>query len=348
MFRLKKRTSKTKVEEVTDCFVSEIYERPLIDLGSTGNEQLNGILSPRYDDAVVGKYLQSQFTKSAQVYIDKYQHVEHFTNLISTAFRKIRFCAQGELTVLDIGSGAGNTIFPLLTMCPDARVIASDLSVEMLVSLKEGMQQFTIDQNTEYNCFLLQLNAEQLDFAEESFDLVMGGAILHHMVSPEKTLRGCAKVLKQGGYAIFFEPFEEGSIILRNAYNVILNDSREGTVSPEIKSLFQALIVDYDARMVRDKSLPRWGRLDDKWFFNKRFFTALSDQYGFSECIIYPLHKTERQFELQTEVYLRLGRGKTRDALPEWAWEIIRQYDQCFSEETKKDLLIEGCLILKK
>ena len=345
---LKKKIPKEKFERATDCFATELYNLPLFDLGSAGNEKLKGILSPLYDDSVIGNYLQSQFTKSAQVYIDKYQHLEHFTNLISTAFQKIQLCPQNELTILDIGSGAGNTIFPLLKICPDARVIASDLSVEMLVSLKEGMKRFIADQKRGYNCFLLQLNAEQLDFVDESFTLVMGGAILHHMISPEKTLNGCAKVLKQGGYAIFFEPFEEGNIILRNAYNVILNDSRQGALPPEVRSLFRSLIVDYDARMVRDKPLPRLNNLDDKWFFNKRCFLDLSREYGFSECIIYPLHATERQFELQTEVYLRLGGGKTRDALPNWAWEIIRQYDQCFSEDTKKELLIEGCLILKK
>lgn len=348
MFRLKKKISKEKFERVTDCFAAELYNLPLFDLGSAGNEKLKGILSPIYNDSVINQYIQSQFTEFAQVYIEKYQHIEHFTNLILTAFQKIKLRAQNELTILDIGSGAGNTIFPLLKLCPDSRVIASDLSVEMLVSLKEGMKKFITDQNTDHGCLLLQLNAEQLDFVEESFDLIIGGAILHHMVSPEKTLNGCARILKQGGYAIFFEPFEEGNIILRNAYNTILNDSRQGTLSSEVRSLFQALIVDYDARMVRDKSLPKFRNLDDKWLFNKKYFLDFSKKYGFSECIIYPLHSTERQFALQTETYLRLGRGKTRDALPNWAWEIIRQYDQCFSEDTKKELLIEGCLILKK
>lgn len=348
VFRLNKKISKENLEEVTDCFAAELYKLPLFDLGSAGNEELMSILSPIYDDSVINQYIQSQFAESARVYIEKYQHIEHFTNLVSTAFQRIELCAQNELTILDIGSGAGNTIFPLLELCPHSRVIASDLSVEMLVSLKEGMKEFITDRDADHGCLLLQLNAEQLDFVEESFDLVIGGAILHHMVSPEKTLSGCARILKQGGYAIFFEPFEEGNIILRNVYNTILNDSRQGTLSSEVRTLFHALIVDYDARMVRDKSLPKFRGLDDKWFFNKRYFLDLSEKHGFSECIIYPLHSTERQFELQTEVYLRLGRGKTRDALPDWVWEIVRQYDQCFSEDTKKDLLIEGCLILKK
>ena len=339
---------KKKIKIVTDCIAAEIYKLPLFDLGSNGNDKLLGILSPIHDDTLVKKYVKSQFLKSAQGYFEKYQNIEYFKYLISTAFQRININPEDELIILDVGSGAGNTIFPLLTLCPNSHLIASDLSIEMLAILKKELKKFIIDQNMDRNCFLLQLNAEDLNFVEESFDLIIGGSILHHMISPGKTMSECARVLKKGGYAIFFEPFEEGNMILWCVYNTILNDSRKNTLSKDVIRFLRALIVEYDCRMVRHKSLNQLRRMDDKWFFNKRYFFDLAEEYKFSDCIIYPLHQTEHQFSNQTVSFLRLGKGMERDALPDWSWEIIQQFDQCFSEDAKKELLIEGCLILKK
>lgn len=348
MFNLERKSFKKKLVRTSDCFAAKIFKMPLFDLGKGGDAKLEGILTPIYDNSVINQYVQSQFTESAQVYLGKYENLEHFTRLLSTALRQVNLPAQNEMTILDIGSGGGNTIFPLLTLFPNSRLIASDLSVEMLVSLKKGLDKLISNQGGEERCLLMQLNAEELNFQENSFDLITGGAVLHHMISPEKTIQKCAGILKPGGFAIFFEPFEEGHIILRNIYNTILNDSRINTLIKEVKSLFQDLILDFDVRMVRDKSLPRFHCLDDKWLFNKNFFLELAERYEFSDCTIYPIHETEIQFSNQTKTNLLLGRGKDRSSLPDWAWNIIGQYDRCFTKDTKEELLIEGCVILKK
>jgi len=341
------QSKEERLERVVDGLVAGIYERPLFDLGSKGDSRLSGILSPIYDDSLVKKYVQSQFFESAHVYIGKYQDTEIFRSLILTAFQRIDFNPEGERIILDIGSGAGNTVFPLLTLCPDSHVIASDLSVDMLAFLKLGLEKLIIDQGMDRSCFLLQLNAEDLDFVDGSIDMVVGASVLHHMISPEKSLRKCARILKKGGFAIFFEPFEEGNIITRAAYNAILKDSRQKALSRKTKDFLEAIIRDYDVRMVRDKSSERFSGLDDKWLFNKRYFSVLAEKYGYSDCIIFPLRETEHQFLNHTLTTLRLFGGMERDDLPEWAWEIIQQFDQCFSEQAKEELLIEGCIILK-
>ncbi len=337
-----------RLERVTDCLVSEIYELPLFDLGSKGDHRLSGILSPIYDDTVVKKYVPSQFFESAHVYIERYQDIEIFRSLISKAFQRISFTPQSEQIILDIGSGAGNTVFPLLSLCPEAHIIASDLSVEMLAYLKMGLEKLVMDQGMDRSCFLVQLNAEELDFVEESIDMVVGASVLHHMISPEKTLGRCAEILKKGGFAIFFEPFEEGNIIIRAAYNAILNDSRQTALSKKTTGFLETMMRDYDVRMVRDKSSSRFIGLNDKWLFNKKYFSVRAEEYGYSDCIYFPLRPTEHQFLNHTLTTLRLFGGMERDDLPDWAWEIIQQFDQCFSEQAKEELLIEGCIILKK
>jgi ubiquinone/menaquinone biosynthesis C-methylase UbiE len=328
------------------ALLQRLYSRPVFDLGRTGNQRLSGIFSPIYDQSVVEQYLHTQFLEHAKVYAEKYHAINYFRALISKAFQRTTLPQQGlnNLTILDIGSGAGNSIFPLLKLCPNSLIIASDLSVEMLVLLKDVL----VAQKADQNCSIFQLNAEELDFKPGSIDVVVGAAVLHHLFAPKKTIEGCARVLKPGGYAIFFEPFEAGYSQLQTIYEAILDDPRHETLSEEVKTLLRALINDIIVRKGDDKSPPIYSQIDDKWLFKKDFFQKMIQADHFSECMIYPLHSTEHQFENQTVTFLRLGIGKEPDILPEWAWDIIRQYDLSLTDDVKNELLIEGCIILKK
>jgi SAM-dependent methyltransferase len=49
------------------------------------------------------------------------------------------------------------------------------------------------------------MDAQNLTFPDESFDVVLGGAILHHL-ELNKALMTIRRVLKAGGSAIFIEP----------------------------------------------------------------------------------------------------------------------------------------------
>ncbi|MCX6356750.1 MAG: class I SAM-dependent methyltransferase [Candidatus Aureabacteria bacterium] len=317
----------------------------LIDLGQL-NHNLEGILSPRYDEEHIKRYLTNQFLDEASVYAEKYQNEALWGGYLSRAFERLGMGIdqRRELTILDIGSGAGNTIFPLLSLCPASRIIASDLSVNLLHMLKKTLAERKLLDC----CLLMQLDAEKLIFRDGAFDLVVGGAILHHLFLPENAIAGCARILKKGGCAIFFEPFENGNAILALAYREILSRARSVGISRVTKKLLRALIKDFDIRRGRDKSLPIFSAIDDKWLFTKNYFHELAEQCQFSRCTIFPLHQAPEQFEGQTGVYLRLGAGQSRDALPAWAWKIIRRYDAGFSDDMKGDLLIEGAVIFQK
>lgn len=317
-----------------------------MDLGTTGGEILKEIFSPLYNEASVSRYIHEQFREQAWSYSEKYTATEYFQLLLSDAFTKIgwEINQRSGLAILDIGSGAGNSIFPLLRLCPDSLVIASDLSLELLVLLKRALSE----QRLNHHCVLLQLNAEEPDFARGTFDLVVGAAVLHHLLSPEKAINGCARILKRRGYAIFFEPFENGNAILNLIYRTILQHDHRDTLSLEVQGLLRFLTQAYEVQKGRDKSLPLFQQIDDKWLFTRRYLEEIADKAGFSECILYPLHATDHQFAKQIEVNLRLGIGKGQDALPQWAWEIIQQYDESFSTDLKSELLIEGGVILRK
>lgn len=101
---------------------------------------------------------------------------------------------------------------------------------------------------------LIRMNAEDLDFPDESFDLVIGRAILHHL-DLEKAYAAIARVLKPGGTAIFLEPL---------AHNAAINLYRRMT--PHLRTEDEHPLRMKEVRAARQ----HFGEVD------VRFFTLLS------------------------------------------------------------------------
>src|SRR5580704_10342673 len=126
---------------------------PLVDLGEV-REEWRGILSPQYADDLVKEYVHRQFLQDASTYAERYNDTMHWKRLLAIAQRH---CAVivAQPRILDIGSGAGNSVIPLLELYPGASIVASDLSVPLLQLLKLDLVRLYPDRE----CILMQLNA---------------------------------------------------------------------------------------------------------------------------------------------------------------------------------------------
>jgi SAM-dependent methyltransferase len=201
---------------------------------------------------------------------------------------------------------------------------------------------------------LVCIDATQAEFIEGSVDLVIGAAIVHHLIDPSACVRQACRALNPGGIAVFFEPFENGNAILRLAYGQIL--AREETeagqrLTPEVSNCLRMLIEDFRVRAGTDKTAPIFQRIDDKWHFTRSYFEMLVAELGVSVAIE-PLNKGDTPFLSQTETYLRLALGLTPEdallALPIWAPDILRGFDAAFSLELKRDLPIEASVVFTR
>ncbi|BEV11442.1 methyltransferase domain-containing protein [Asticcacaulis sp. DW145] len=67
------------------------------------------------------------------------------------------------------------------------------------------------------------MDAHKMTFEDESFDLIFGSGIIHHLET-EKAAREIARVLRPGGKAIFWEPLGGNPLI--NAYRFFTPDAR--------------------------------------------------------------------------------------------------------------------------
>jgi ubiquinone/menaquinone biosynthesis C-methylase UbiE len=333
--------------------LEEITSRKIRDLGEVIDTRFSGIYTVISDQEVVDLYLHDEFRLRASDYDEKNADPAYMVRLITGAFKRLEsppfsknpeFCKE-KLTILDIGSGSGSSIVPLLDLCPGSRIIASDLSPEMLLLLKNNLAE----NHSCANLALLQLNAEDLAFWEHSFDIVIGSSVLHHLFSPGITLEQCKKVLKAGGLAIFLEPFEPGHGLLRDIFDEILSDSRSEFISPRIINLLKTHILFFDVQKGTDKSLSCYRHIEDKWVFTEKYFEELAATCGFAKPVIYNINPSTTPLENKVKRLIILLPGRTDDdILPEWAWNKIRASDAGFAEHKRKSLLFEGCIIMQK
>jgi len=100
--------------------------------------------------------------------------------------------------VCEIGCGQGALTYELAQK--GARISASDISAEAVRETRDRNREFIPRQVD-----IQQMNACNLLYADESFDFVVGMAILHH-VDLAKVAKEVSRVLKPNGKAVFVEP----------------------------------------------------------------------------------------------------------------------------------------------
>ncbi len=98
---------------------------------------------------------------------------------------------------LEIGSGTGYFSLNLLQLGVIGTLTATDISPGMLAQLAETAGALGLDVET------VATEAEELPFDDESFDLVFGHAVLHHIPDLEKAFSEFRRVLRPGGVIAF-------------------------------------------------------------------------------------------------------------------------------------------------
>ena len=114
------------------------------------------------------------------------------------------------LHVLDIGCGAGNYDVSLLQRKTPLHITLSDLSQPMLAKAKERVEAINIGGS----CQTIKGDFRTLDIADESFDVIIATATLHHLrddVDWENTFGMLYRKLKKGGSIWIFDLITQDS-----------------------------------------------------------------------------------------------------------------------------------------
>jgi ubiquinone/menaquinone biosynthesis C-methylase UbiE len=109
---------------------------------------------------------------------------------------------------LEIGAGTGYFTLNLMQAGLIQRATATDISPGMLAKLEANAEELGLSVETR------SAEAEDLPFGDESFDLVLGHAVLHHIPDLERGFSEFGRVLRPGGTFVFCgEPSRYGDLI---------------------------------------------------------------------------------------------------------------------------------------
>jgi ubiquinone/menaquinone biosynthesis C-methylase UbiE len=109
---------------------------------------------------------------------------------------------------LEIGAGTGYFTLNLLQAGVVAEATCTDISPGMVATLAGNAQRLGLDVRTS------RADAEALPFADGSFDLVLGHAVLHHLPNLRRAFAEFHRVLRPGGRIVFAgEPSRVGDRI---------------------------------------------------------------------------------------------------------------------------------------
>jgi ubiquinone/menaquinone biosynthesis C-methylase UbiE len=99
---------------------------------------------------------------------------------------------------LEIGSGTGYFSLNLVQLGLIGKLTATDISPGMLTRLATTAEALGLDDVT-----TVVTEAESLPFEDESFDLVLGHAVLHHIPDLDRAFAEFKRVLRPGGRIVF-------------------------------------------------------------------------------------------------------------------------------------------------
>ena len=181
------------------------------------------------------------------------------------AVKKIK---NNPKNVLDIATGTADLAI-ITAKYTNAEIIGLDISDQML---KVGKEKIT-NKNLNSRIKLINGDAENLSFNNETFDAITVGFGVRNFENLEKGLNEIYRVIKEGGYVAILEPSYPEKFPLKQLFNFYFE-----TLTPIIGNLISK---DYKAYSYLSKSV--------KNFPSSNNFTDQLKQIGFSKCNHYSL-----------------------------------------------------------
>ena len=153
--------------------------------------------------------------------------VERFSNLdtgqVSTIDAEItlelitgaaKIIKPRAVNILDIGCGAGNYTLKMLSKLPNLNCTLIDLSKPML---DRAFQR--VSNETKSKVEIIQGDIRDIEFAENSFDIILAGAVLHHLRDEkdwESVFTKLFKILTNGGCLMISDIITQDTTLLND------------------------------------------------------------------------------------------------------------------------------------
>lgn len=155
------------------------------------------------------------------------------TGSITKAYQHKVLSNSENARVIEYGCGEGSYAFKIAKK-KAKQVTGIDISPVAL----EIARQKAVQENIEGNIDFKIMNAENLEFASSSYDLICGSGILHHL-DLDLATDSIVRTLKTEGKAIFLEPLGHNFLInlYRNLTPNIRSEDEHPLLSKDLKAI---------------------------------------------------------------------------------------------------------------
>ena len=141
-------------------------------------------------------------TEDANSYNSVVGYFDQYTERFTSHMPEPMLAAAGlksAARVLDVGTGTGVIALDVVKrLGQGTEVVGIDLSDGMLATAAAKARAAGLDEQVSF----LKMDAENLDFEDESFDAVLSLYALRHFPNPDKALQEMFRVLKPGGAVV--------------------------------------------------------------------------------------------------------------------------------------------------
>lgn len=187
----------------------------------------DGIIDVVRDPAVQRErdFYDAAYSEAAPAHVENIDWVEIDKHWTRAEFpeRQIVLNRMGDLrgkSVLLLGNGDSDKELGFLRTSPGL-LVYSDLSLEALVCMKNRFNFAEFDGTIEF----VSLDAQDIPFDPNSFDIVYGYAMVHHLPDLPKFFQSVQRVLKPGGQAVFMD----------DAYSPLWHQAKQSWLKPVMK-----------------------------------------------------------------------------------------------------------------
>lgn len=174
----------------------------------------------------------------------------------------VRFLPDSRpLRILDVGTGTG--YFAILLSQIGHQVTGIDLTDAMLQEARENAALYQVCPT------FLQMDAQNLDFPDQSFDVVISRNLTWTLPDPEAAYREWMRVLKKGGILLNFDADYASNVRNQNTSASYISDTEvygHCGVTPELEQENASITLSMP---MSQKQRPHW----DKEFLEKIGFS---------------------------------------------------------------------------
>ncbi|WP_157811538.1 class I SAM-dependent methyltransferase [Lacinutrix sp. Bg11-31] len=150
-----------------------------------------------YDDMILSPVMRELYNDSAFYNVGYWEHSNMLLKEACQALMEKHLdlinLTTAPITILDVGCGLGATTNAIQRKFPNAKVTGINISSRQI---SYAQQQYP-------NCYFKVMDAAQLSFPENHFDLIISVEAVFHFHTRETFLAEAYKVLKKGGEFIF-------------------------------------------------------------------------------------------------------------------------------------------------